>query len=371
MWAVEKVSLRPCRRRNDRKQAQIDHCERITIKLLCAERPPLGARLRTTPDTSAKSHSCIADLCCSPPCCSSERWGWPIGRPAAMAQLESLTGKFAGGGVGRCPDSAKLTSKAVIEPAEANRPAMLVIAAQIAPGWHIYSISQPAGGPDSQQDQAAAVERLPPAGRFHRQARRRGPRICRHLAGREGRRASGKVTWQAPHRTCAGVDPAKSGNRRCASMPRSAPNSCLPPRDYKFVATWPRGSSRGGPDTPGPGLQVGPPANPHRGRSDIALEPARQPPGSRAGSEVLRAGHTRSAAGIEPALSSPAARPDSILTANAGRTLVSSTPWPITIPTSRAIPSRPRSSWSRIPPFTFGRPSGQQRAGQQECSMAI
>ena len=174
-------------------------------------------------------------MCCSPPCCSSGCWGWPIGR-RAHGQLESLTGKFNGGNSANAADSAKLTLKAAIEPPEGNRPA---IAGHCRPGRpglaHLLDL-QPPGGPIRSKIKLSHrtitallgdfTVNLPPA--VHEYADIwPGVKVEEH---------AGKVTWQAPIELAAGVDPAKL-EIAGAVYAQICAETCLPPRDYKFVAT--------------------------------------------------------------------------------------------------------------------------------------
>ncbi len=107
----------------------------------------------------------------------------------AWAQFNALGGD----------ESAKVTVKGVIEPPQADRQAMLVITAQIVPDWHIYSISQPPGGP------IRSKIKLPQSADFHLQL---GDFVAKPAAeihqyadvwpGVKVEEHAGTVTWTAP-----------------------------------------------------------------------------------------------------------------------------------------------------------------------------
>ncbi len=156
---------------------------------------------------------------------------------------------------------------------------------------------------------------------------------------------SGKFTWQAPIELAAGVDPAKL-EIAGAVYAQICAESCLPPKDYKFVATVAPGPAARR-DVPGRAVlasKSGPPANPapNLRRSRPAAPAAAAAAGEPVGRQRSLAGRAR----FDP-------RPDRARRGGSGRqgpacfdrrTRPSpgiSTPWPITIPTSRAIPSRP------------------------------
>ncbi len=234
--------------------------------------------------------------------------------PGRRVQLDALSGKFQGGG----GDAAKVTVKATIEPAAANRPARLVIVAQVAPGWHIYSITQPDGGP------IRSKIKLPPSTDFRLlgdfavdppAAVHQYNDIWPDLKVEEH---SGKVTWQAPIELAPGVDPAKLEIAGAVNAQACA-ETCIPPKDYKFVARLAAGSVQAGaapaPMAPGQGGRfaavpvaptgeiAGPPAGPER-----HLSPGTTP-------EAFKAAHAAIRGRIEPATVAPGGQARLILTA--------------------------------------------------------
>ena len=129
----------------------------------------------------------------------------------AAAQVRSSFGAKSVGGLSNfggndASDPATVTSQ--FTAATKDRPAVLMITVQIEPGWHVYSITQLAGGP-----QRAKVDVTPspqfrligPFGSF--------PEPAKHIdqvawKGLELQEHENQVTWYAPIELAAGVDPA-------------------------------------------------------------------------------------------------------------------------------------------------------------------
>jgi thiol:disulfide interchange protein len=122
--------------------------------------------------------------------------------------------EFGYGVIGRFEQSGGLALKpatisAQFAAATADRPAVLIIAASIAPGQHTYSITQPRGGPlptkivlDPSSDYREIgpfVAHPAPHSRIEQ-----GP----VWTGLEIQEHEGEVTWYAPIELSAGVDPA-------------------------------------------------------------------------------------------------------------------------------------------------------------------
>ncbi|HEY1784753.1 MAG TPA: thioredoxin family protein [Pirellulales bacterium] len=282
--------------------------------------------------------------------------------PRAHAQLESLSSKFSGGGSADAQDSAKLTLKAVIEPAEGQRPARLVITGQIAPGWHTYSITQAPNGPirskiklpPSSDYRLLGDFTVSPAAEIHEYADIwPGLKVEEH---------SGKVTWQAPIEFAAGVDPARleiAGSvyaQLCAE-------SCLPPHDYKFVATAGPGTGRAasaGSSRTVSASKSTPPPSPAPAVTPVPSSPkasgsATNPGEPPAGSEVLRTAHVSIRGRIEPGVVAPGGKARLMLTATPAE------PWYLyaLADYDSDEPGNPKPTLVELesnPPITFGRP---------------
>jgi suppressor for copper-sensitivity B len=233
---------------------------------------------------------------------------WP-----AHAQLDALTGKFQGGGA----DSAKLSVRAVVEPVPGGRGARLVITGQVAPTWHIYSITQPPGGP------IRSKIKIPPSNDYRVGEFTANPAADVHeyadiWPGLKVEEHVGKVTWTAPIEFAAGVDPAKV-DLAGSVYAQICADSCLPPRDYKFVTTIAPGvtaTDAGRPPTPAKAVAQTNPAAQSSGAPPVVAPPAvaahvEQPPAS----EVLSAAHATLRGKIEPATVAPGGQAQLVLTA--------------------------------------------------------
>jgi thiol:disulfide interchange protein len=105
-------------------------------------------------------------------------------------------------------EAAMITTR--VAPATADQPATLLITAQIAPGKHAYSLTQPKGGPRPTQIElvhssdyrllAAFRSQPAPESRIEKGPVWTGLKIEEH---------KGTVTWYAPIEITAGVDPKK------------------------------------------------------------------------------------------------------------------------------------------------------------------
>jgi thiol:disulfide interchange protein len=156
------------------------------------------------------------------------------GAGAAVAQFESL--RSLDGELGITEESAEepMTVRAEIVAPTGGQPAMLRITAELADGWHTYSITQPPKGPirttiSVEEGQGYAV-----AGEF-RATPPPEVRIEPLFDNVPVEEHQGAVTWEAPLKISEGVALASleiKGHVRaqlCAT-------TCLPPRRYEFVA---------------------------------------------------------------------------------------------------------------------------------------
>ena len=120
---------------------------------------------------------------------------------------------FGPGIVGQFDSSATgepATITTGFSPATANQPAILMITAQIAPGKHAYSLTQPPGGPQPTKielDRSPDYRLLAP---FRSQ-----PEATAHVetgpvwTGLRIEEHEGEVTWYAPIEITAGINPKK------------------------------------------------------------------------------------------------------------------------------------------------------------------
>ncbi|MCD4726623.1 MAG: hypothetical protein K8R46_03105, partial [Pirellulales bacterium] len=117
-----------------------------------------------------------------------------------------------------------------------GKPGELFVTARIKPGWHIYSITQPPGGPIATRIEA----NLPPGVRLIGEFRpsvapekKREPVFDNIMVETH----HGTVLWRAPLEFAAGVDQSKLRIAGALTVQPCDANSCLSPRDLPFTAT--------------------------------------------------------------------------------------------------------------------------------------
>ncbi len=152
-----------------------------------------------------------------------------------------------GPGLGSLFDSSPADAKSVVSiearftAPSAGQPGRLLVTAKIKSGWHIYSITQPPGGPI-----ATKIAVSPPPG-----VRVTGPFQAQPAPDKKQEPAFDNltvethhdtVTWSAPIELAAGVDPAKLKIEGTATVQACDANSCLPPTPIAFAAAWARGT---------------------------------------------------------------------------------------------------------------------------------
>ena len=158
---------------------------------------------------------------------------------AACPAAAQLNPAGPGGGLF---DSAPADAKSVVSiegqftAPSAGQPGRLLITATIKPGWHIYSITQPPGGPV-----ATKITVSPPPG-----VRITGPFQPSVAPDKKQEPAFDNltvethhdtVTWSAPIELAAGVDPAKLKIAGKVTVQPCDPNACLPPTPIAFSAS--------------------------------------------------------------------------------------------------------------------------------------
>lgn len=146
------------------------------------------------------------------------RLGDQLGGPKSpLAGLEGADSVFA--------DPVTLTAQ--FTAATADRPAVLMITAKIAPGWHVYSLTQASGGPTKTKIEVADSPQYHLIGQF-----RSIPDPTTHVddtawVGLTIEEHANEVTWYAPIELTPGVDPATvkvSGKVRMLACQES----CIP-----------------------------------------------------------------------------------------------------------------------------------------------
>jgi len=111
----------------------------------------------------------------------------------------------------------------------------LAVTATIEPGWHIYSITQPPGGPIASNIKLQSPAGVRLAGQFHPSPppeKKPEPAFDNLMVEVH----HGTVRWRAPIELPSGIDPATLEIRGTLTVQPCSANSCLPPRDLPFTA---------------------------------------------------------------------------------------------------------------------------------------
>lgn len=127
------------------------------------------------------------------------RLGDALGGPGSspLAGLEGDTG---------LADPVQLSAQ--FAPADGGRPAVLAISAEVMPGWHVYSLTQPSGGPTKTKIEVTPSPQFKLLGEF-RGYPAPSTRVDNDVwIGLKIEEHDGQVIWYAPIELAAGVDPA-------------------------------------------------------------------------------------------------------------------------------------------------------------------
>lgn len=182
-------------------------------------------------------------------------WGAILLGPAG-----SVSAQTAGFGGGRAESHVSLAAEfSAPGPDGASR---LFITATMKPGWHIYSITQPPGGPVRTAIKLAPSKAFKLVGDFRSSPQ---PEKKREAAFNnivvESHYSS--VVWHAPLVFSPGAEPAKLQIQGTVTVQPCDRSSCMPPQDLSFTAVI--GSARATVDEPEPKPTVGenaPPTQP-------------------------------------------------------------------------------------------------------------
>lgn len=131
---------------------------------------------------------------------------------AALGQVR-IGGQLSGGSPlagleGDSQFSDPVMLEAQFSAASAERPAVLMITARIERGWHVYSLTQPSGGPTKTKIELTESPQYHLIGQF-RSLPEPTKRVDNEAwVGLTIEEHDGEVTWYAPIELAAGVDPA-------------------------------------------------------------------------------------------------------------------------------------------------------------------
>jgi thiol:disulfide interchange protein DsbD len=136
----------------------------------------------------------------------------------------------------RSGDDAPVTLQAEFTAAKGEQPARLFITAKIKSGWHIYSITQPPGGPIRTEIKLAPSDQYKLNGEYQSHPK---PTIAKEAVfdNLDVETHDEIVTWHAPIALSPGVDPANLKIVGTVNYQPCDPNSCYPPKEAKFTAS--------------------------------------------------------------------------------------------------------------------------------------
>ena len=148
-----------------------------------------------------------------------------------------LGGPAAGFGGAEGFEDSRVAVTALVEADAEGGPGQLVVTAVIEPGWHLYAVDQPRGGPKPTVIAVADDAPLVPAGRFVPDQPPVGHQVDDIPAwkGLELREHEGTVVWRVPLQ----VNPAGTGSEINGSVTFQLcqATSCLPPETIDFTAS--------------------------------------------------------------------------------------------------------------------------------------
>jgi suppressor for copper-sensitivity B len=172
--------------------------------------------------------------------------GLCLGLLAGMPAYGQLDlGAIAGDAQGAIEQSP-VTVNARIEPAKDGQPAQLVVAADIAAGWHIYSLTQKRGGPVPSKITIEPGTGYKLAGEFKpSKTPETHPEPAFNNLSVETH--EGQVTWSAPLELSPGLDAAKVSIAGKLSFQACDASSCRAPASVKFTAVLGAGAAASAP----------------------------------------------------------------------------------------------------------------------------
>ena len=155
----------------------------------------------------------------------------------AIGQL-SLDDSLSGGGLfdsGQGQEKQVLSVSGEFTVSPDGRQGEMFVTAKIEPGWHIYSITQPEGGPIATRINLELPQGVRLADKFQPSVapgKKKEPAFDNIMVETH----HGTIVWRAPLEFGAGVDPSSLQIAGTLMVQPCDANSCLPPRDLPFTA---------------------------------------------------------------------------------------------------------------------------------------
>lgn len=155
----------------------------------------------------------------------------------AVGQFSLDEAKSSGGLFDSAPsrDKSVVSVQGTFTAPTDGEPGELFVTARIEPGWHIYSITQPSGGPIATRIEADLPPGVRLTGVFRPSVapeKKLEPAFDNIMVETH----HGTVVWRAPLEFAANVDPSTLRIEGAVTVQPCDANSCLPPRDLPFTA---------------------------------------------------------------------------------------------------------------------------------------
>ena len=192
---------------------------------------------------------CVTAFCVTAFCGTAAR-AQDAARPPTLGQGGFFDAAASqGGGFADSAQALSVTASFSLTPQKsgsenAARQGEIFATADISPGWHIYSITQPPGGPI-----ATTITVAPSASTAYELTGKFTTNVApeKTTVAAFGKTViethHGKLTWRAPLTIAAGVDPSRLVIKGTLRAQPCTNKSCLPPKEYPFTARFSPGGS--------------------------------------------------------------------------------------------------------------------------------
>lgn len=168
----------------------------------------------------------------------------------ALAQTEVPNFQLGGSPFGGGGDENPVTLQAEFTQSQGTTPARLSITATIKAGWHIYSITQAAGGPIKTEIKLSPSNQYKVRGDFKADPKPNVEQKPAEFPGIDIETHDDKVTWSAPIELASGVEPSDIKIEGTVSFQSCQADSCRAPQSVPFAATLTKGESKPRPVAP-------------------------------------------------------------------------------------------------------------------------
>jgi len=156
-----------------------------------------------------------------------------LAQPQALGQsgFQGLSADSSGQSAGPLELEAQFTASTSV--GQASR---LYIAVNVAPGWHIYSLTQPPGGPVASKIKLDPSPRFKLLGEFEASPPASLSLEPEAFGDLMIETQEGRVVWQAPIQIAEGVQPEDTTISGHVVVQACNARGCLPPTNYPFTA---------------------------------------------------------------------------------------------------------------------------------------